>query len=153
MTGLSLRSTSGGKMRLPRQADLYFQALAVAGAKAVFIGPEESVNESASRYAGFLIPGGGDIDPLLYNEEKIAEFDIEESQRVDFDMALVHAALDGGKTGPWNLLRDATHKCCNGWYSFSGHRHPDWRGLQPQRGKACSDRSAIIPFSDRVVTR
>jgi len=76
---------------------LYLQALAAAGAEAVFIGPEESVNDSVSRYAGFLIPGGGDIDPLLYNEEKIAEFDLEEAQRVDFDMALFHAARERGK--------------------------------------------------------
>lgn len=88
---------TGGKGRLPHNPDLYLHAIGVAGAEAVFIGPDEGVKDTVMHYAGFLIPGGRDIDPLLYNEECIAEVDIEEAQRVDFDLALFRAAVGEGR--------------------------------------------------------
>lgn len=88
--------TTEGERNLPRMPELYLQAVASAGASAVFIGPDVSITELLTRYDGFLIPGGGDIDPLLYNEERITDIDLEDERRVKFDLALFHAALRRG---------------------------------------------------------
>jgi putative glutamine amidotransferase len=50
-----------------------------------------------TNYAGFIIPGGMDIDPLLYNEKIIADIDLEDEERVKFDLAFFHSALKQGK--------------------------------------------------------
>jgi putative glutamine amidotransferase len=89
--------TTGGEKRLPRQPDLYLQALEGAGASAVFIGPDAGIMETAESYSGFLLPGGRDIDPLLYNEQSITDMDLEDRKRVDFDLALFHSAARQGK--------------------------------------------------------
>ena len=49
-----------------------------------------------TRYDGFIIPGGGDIDPLLYNEERITDMNLEDEKRVEFDLALFHLAVKQG---------------------------------------------------------
>src|SRR5574340_1342623 len=49
------------------------------------------------RYAGFIIPGGGDINPLLYNENRIADMDLEDEIRVEFDLEFLRSALNQGK--------------------------------------------------------
>jgi putative glutamine amidotransferase len=51
------------------------------------------MDDCAKSCSGFLIPGGRDIDPMLYNEEQLFALDLEDGKRVDFDMALVHSAL------------------------------------------------------------
>ena len=89
--------TTGGEKHFPRQPELYQQAVENAGAAAVFIGPEVSITDALTRYAGFIIPGGGDIVPLLYNEERIADLELEDERRVKFDLALFPAAIKQGK--------------------------------------------------------
>ena len=89
--------STGGANNLPRQPELYLQAVENAGAKAVLIGPEVSIMDYVTGCSGFLIPGGGDIDPVLYNEEKVFDLDLEDRKRVSFDLALLPLALKQGK--------------------------------------------------------
>jgi putative glutamine amidotransferase len=89
--------STGGANNLPRQPDLYLQAVENAGAEAVIIGPDVNIIDSMTRYSGLLIPGGGDIDPLLYNEGKVCELDLEDGKRVSFDLALLPSALKHDK--------------------------------------------------------
>jgi len=87
--------TTGGENNFPRQPELYIQAVDAAHGRAVFIGPDVSM-DAVKSCAGFIIPGGGDIDPLLYNEERITDMDLEDDNRVQFDLALFHLALKQG---------------------------------------------------------
>lgn len=89
--------TTGGENQFPRQPELYIQAVSAASGTAVFIGPDVSIADAVARYDGFIIPGGGDIDPLLYNEENIADMDLEDSGRVTFDLVLFESAMKQGK--------------------------------------------------------
>ena len=89
--------STGGENNLPRKPELYLQAVENAGAEAVFIGPDDSIMDSVRSSRGVLIPGGGDIDPLLYNEEKVFDLDPEDGKRVDFDLALFRSVLKQGK--------------------------------------------------------
>ncbi len=73
--------------------ELYIKAVQEASGDAVFIGPDESIIEAVTRYAGFIIPGGRDIDPLLYNEERIGGLNLEDEKRVVFDLALFQYAV------------------------------------------------------------
>ena len=88
--------TTGGDKHFPRQPELYIQAVDAAHGRAVFIGPDLSM-DAVKSCAGFIIPGGGDIDPLLYNEERITDMDLEDEKRVQFDLALFHLAGKQGK--------------------------------------------------------
>lgn len=88
--------TTGGEKHFPRQPELYMQAVHAAHGAAVFIGPDVSIMYAVTRYAGLIIPGGGDIDPLLYNEERITDKDLEDERRVKFDLALFHSAVIQG---------------------------------------------------------
>jgi putative glutamine amidotransferase len=89
--------TTGGEKHFPRQPELYQQAVESARSTAVFIGPDARIIDAATHYAGFIIPGGRDIDPLLYNEERTTEMDLEDGIRVKFDLDLFHSALKQGK--------------------------------------------------------
>ena len=88
--------TTGGEKHFPRKPELYLQAVHAAHGTAVFIGPDMSIMDAVKRYTGLIIPGGGDIDPLLYNEERIADMDLEDERRVKFDLALFHSAVKQG---------------------------------------------------------
>ncbi|MDH4231958.1 MAG: gamma-glutamyl-gamma-aminobutyrate hydrolase family protein [Nitrospirota bacterium] len=77
--------------------ELYAQAVEAAFGNAVFIGPDVSIKDAVRRYAGFMIPGGKDIDPLLYNEERTAAVNLEDEKRVKFDLALFQYAVKEGK--------------------------------------------------------
>ncbi len=84
--------TTGGEKNLPRHSELYIQAVEAVHGRAVFIGPDVNIADAVTRYAGFIIPGGGDINPLLYNEERITDLDLEDERKVKFDIELFHAA-------------------------------------------------------------
>jgi len=88
---------TGGEKNFPRQPELYIQAVNAAHGRAVFIGPDVSIMDAVKSYAGFIIPGGGDIDPLLYNEQRISDTDLEDERRVKFDLALFQLALKQGR--------------------------------------------------------
>ena len=85
--------TTGGEKCAPRQPELYLQAVDAAYGRAVFIGPDANVMDAVTDYAGFIIPGGGDIDPLLYNEERTIDMCLEDERRVKFDLSLFHSAV------------------------------------------------------------
>ncbi|RPI36638.1 MAG: gamma-glutamyl-gamma-aminobutyrate hydrolase family protein [Nitrospiraceae bacterium] len=85
--------STGGERHSPRMPELYLQAVEAALGEAVFIGPDVSIIDAVRRYAGFIIPGGRDINPLLYNEERIAAINPEDEKRVNFDFALFHHAV------------------------------------------------------------
>jgi putative glutamine amidotransferase len=85
--------STGGADNLPRKPELYVQSVEKAGAEAIFIGPDDSIMDSVRGCSGFLIPGGGDIDPLLYYEEKLFDLDLEDRKRVSFDLDLFRVAL------------------------------------------------------------
>jgi len=89
--------TTGGEKHFPRHHELYLQAVDAANGTAVFIGPDVRFMDAVINYAGFIIPGGRDIDPLLYNEKRIAEMDLEDEERVKFDLAFFHSALNQEK--------------------------------------------------------
>jgi len=89
--------TTGGEKHFPRRPELYLQAVDGANGTAVFIGPDINIMDALTNYAGFIIPGGRDIDPLLYNEKRIADIDLEDEGRVKFDLAFFHSALKQGK--------------------------------------------------------
>jgi putative glutamine amidotransferase len=93
MTDSPLIAISTGRT-LPRFHELYLKAVADVGGSAVFIGPDTSVKEAVRRFAGFLIPGGKDIDPSIYNEDCIPELDLEDEERVHFDLSLMEAVTD-----------------------------------------------------------
>lgn len=89
--------TTGGKKHLPYMSELYCEEVRHADAEAVFIGPDDNLIDAVKHYDGFIIPGGGDINPLLYNEKKVADMDFEEEKRVNFDFDLLRAALKQSK--------------------------------------------------------
>jgi len=88
--------TTGGEKHFPLQPELYLQAVDAANGRAVFIGPDVSIMGATTHYAGFIIPGGGDIDPLLYNEKRTTDLDLEDERRVEFDLELFHLSLKQG---------------------------------------------------------
>ncbi len=88
--------TTGGEKHFPLQSELYLQAVDAANGRAVFIGPDVRIMGAMTHYAGFIIPGGGDIDPLLYNEKRTTDLDLEDERRVEFDLELFHLSLKQG---------------------------------------------------------
>jgi len=89
--------STGGTNNLPRQPELYLQAVEDAGGGAAFIGPEAGIMDYMRDCQGFLMPGGRDIDPLLYNEDKVWDLDLEDVKRVSFDLDLFRMAIRQGK--------------------------------------------------------
>jgi len=85
--------STGGADNLPRQPELYLQAVKDAGGEAVLIGPEGNISDYGTVCRGFLMPGGRDIDPMLYNEKKLFDLDLEDGKRVHFDLDLFRLAL------------------------------------------------------------
>jgi putative glutamine amidotransferase len=85
--------STGGEKHSPLMPELYLQAVEAALGAAVFIGPDVSIMDAVRRYAGFIIPGGRDIDPLLYNEKRVAAINLEDEKRVKFDFTLFHYAV------------------------------------------------------------
>jgi len=88
--------TTGGEKHFPRKPELYIQAVHAAHGTAVFIGPDVSIMDAVTHYDGFIIPGGGDIDSLLYNEKRITDINLEDKRRVEFDFELFHLAVKQG---------------------------------------------------------
>ncbi len=81
--------TCGTDDKLPHGRELYSIALENAGAKGVFLPPQRSVSDLARLYDGFIIPGGRDLDPSLYGEQKLSRTVVEESARTNFEFSLM----------------------------------------------------------------
>ncbi|MEW6109436.1 MAG: gamma-glutamyl-gamma-aminobutyrate hydrolase family protein [Nitrospirota bacterium] len=60
--------TSGSRGNPPGYPELYVRAVESAGGMARFISPDMDAPEMYRIYDGFIIPGGKDVDPALYNE-------------------------------------------------------------------------------------
>jgi putative glutamine amidotransferase len=59
---------------------------------AEFIYPGTGKKGLADHYDGFLIPGGKDINPMMYNETQRYEISLEEEKRTDFELFLLREA-------------------------------------------------------------
>jgi putative glutamine amidotransferase len=78
---------------VPSRPDAYIRAVEKAGGRAVFISPGMDPRELSLYHDGFIIPGGRDIDPSLYNEEKIFPVKLEERIRIDFEISLLREII------------------------------------------------------------
>jgi putative glutamine amidotransferase len=85
--------TVGSGDNFPNRAELYVNAVQRAGGMAEFIYPGVGKKGLAAHYDGFLIPGGKDMAPLLYNELQIFGINPEEQKRTDFEMFLLNEAV------------------------------------------------------------
>jgi putative glutamine amidotransferase len=88
--------TSASPDILPAGSTLYIDAVERAGGKAVFVCPGDP-KALAAQYCGFIIPGGKDLDPSCYGEERIFPLVPEDSARSDFEMSLLREIIGLGK--------------------------------------------------------
>jgi putative glutamine amidotransferase len=84
--------TTGSRNNFPNKAELYIQAIQKAGGMAEFVHPGTGKKDLIDHFNGFLIPGGKDIHPLLYNEDQGYEISHEEQKRTDFELYLLKEA-------------------------------------------------------------
>jgi putative glutamine amidotransferase len=85
--------TSESLTLLPGHAVRYLEAVEKAGGKAVFVCRGADVKGLAEEYDGFLIPGGSDIDPAYYGEQRVYPFIPESGARIDFEISLLHEIM------------------------------------------------------------
>ncbi len=79
---------------MPGRFELYVKAVEEAGGEAVFVFSGADVRDLAAGYDGFLIPGGKDIDPALYGEDRTFPCVPEGDRRTDFEISLLHEIID-----------------------------------------------------------
>lgn len=84
--------TTGNRDNFPNEPHLYIQAIQKAGGMAEFVYPNTRKKGLFDHFDGFLIPGGKDIHPLLYNEDQRYEISHEEQKRTDFELYLLKEA-------------------------------------------------------------
>jgi len=84
--------TTGSRDNFPNEPHLYIQAIQKAGGMAEFVYPGTGKKDLIDHFDGFLIPGGKDINPLLYNEDQRYEIVPEEQKRTDFELFLLKEA-------------------------------------------------------------
>jgi putative glutamine amidotransferase len=85
--------TSESPALLPGHAERYVEAVEKAGGKAVFVCRGAGVKGIAEEYDGFLIPGGSDIDPAHYGEQRVFPMIPESGARIDFEISLLHEIM------------------------------------------------------------
>lgn len=74
----------------------YVQAVERAGGIPILIPPQPdtaSLREISARIDGLLLPGGGDVDPILYGEERLPACGEPEPERDTLEIALAQLAL------------------------------------------------------------
>ncbi len=86
--------TSESASRLPGRFELYREALERAGGEAVFVFSGADVKDLVAKYDGFLIPGGRDIDPSYYGEDRVLPCVPEAGARTDFEISLLREIMD-----------------------------------------------------------
>jgi putative glutamine amidotransferase len=84
--------TTGSKDNFPNEPHLYIQSIQKAGGLSEFVYPGTRKKDLMDHFDGFLIPGGKDINPLLYNEDQIYEISPEEQKRTEFELFLLREA-------------------------------------------------------------
>jgi putative glutamine amidotransferase len=87
--------TCRGERDLPTHHGLYEEAIEKAGGRSVFVSPSDA--RSLFAFSGFLIPGGKDLDPVLYGEKVLCEIDLEDQRRIDFELSLLSGIIKTGK--------------------------------------------------------
>ncbi len=85
--------TCGTDDKFPRGREHYRMALGSAAAEGVFLGPQGSLSDLASRYDGFIIPGGRDLDPSFYGEDRVCRMVAEEPARSNFEFSLIREMM------------------------------------------------------------
>lgn len=76
----------------------YTRAVERAGGAPVIVPPvpPASVAAYVESFDGFLFTGGRDLDPVLYDQERLETSDEPDRRRDRFELALMHAALEAG---------------------------------------------------------
>jgi putative glutamine amidotransferase len=76
----------------------YTRALERAGGAPVIVPPVPSASVAAyvESFHGFLFTGGRDLDPALYDQERLEVSDEPDHRRDRFELALMRAALEAG---------------------------------------------------------
>jgi len=86
--------TCAGKTDLPRHPELYILAVEKAGGSALYISPDSGMSDKPD---GYIIPGGLDIAPELYGEERSCAMNPEKRERTDFEIELAGRTTGQGK--------------------------------------------------------
>ena len=76
----------------------YTRAVERAGGAPVVLPPvpPDSVTALAGRLDGLIFTGGRDLDPALYEQQRLAETDVPEHRRDRFELVLMRAAIAAG---------------------------------------------------------
>lgn len=76
----------------------YTRAVERAGGAPVVLPPvpPDSVSSLAAGLDGVVFTGGRDLDPLLYEQQRLDETDLPEHRRDRFELVLMRAVLDAG---------------------------------------------------------
>ncbi len=78
-------------------SELYARAVREAGGNPFFLTYSMKAIDLCNTYDGFIIPGGKDLPPALYNEEMTAEIFLEDRERIDFEFSLLSEIIKQGK--------------------------------------------------------
>jgi putative glutamine amidotransferase len=89
--------TCAGKNKLPKYPDRYIEAINRAGGDGVYMSGDDNLPELFEHLDGFLIPGGKDVDPMLYNEDAMLYMDIEDPERISFEFSLINRICSSQK--------------------------------------------------------
>ncbi|MFY9667366.1 MAG: gamma-glutamyl-gamma-aminobutyrate hydrolase family protein, partial [Trebonia sp.] len=76
----------------------YTRAVERAGGAPVLLPPvpPDSVSSLVVRLDGLLFTGGRDVDPALYEQQRLDDTDLPEHRRDRFELLLMRAALEAG---------------------------------------------------------
>jgi putative glutamine amidotransferase len=76
----------------------YTRAVERAGGAPVLLPPvpPDSVSSLVDRLDGLLFTGGRDVDPALYEQQRLDDTDLPEHRRDRFELLLMRAALEAG---------------------------------------------------------
>lgn len=78
------------------RVDDYVSSIEQAGGRARVLETSQSPRELVGQLAGLLLTGGGDIDPVLYGEERHPSVYDAEPGRDEFEIDLARRAMDAG---------------------------------------------------------
>ena len=86
----------GTSVRLFGVNEKYVRALTAVGLAPLLIPPmeDEALAAVFSRLDGLLLPGGADIEPARYGEERLPECEASDAERDDLELSLTQMALE-----------------------------------------------------------
>lgn len=71
----------------------YAEAVEAAGACPILLAPSRCIETLALNIDGLLIPGGDDLHPSYYNEKINYDMKLVDSDRSDFELAVIHEMI------------------------------------------------------------